>query len=187
MDDIEAALEARPTPQTMALARVIDNLAPLTETVRATLSDPAFTVRFDEATPAQRAEIARLRRTLMDLAAPLQVRIRALDDAVKIAAARSGAKQFPLEHGRVSITPPQNDWVVETQSLRDALVECIEDGAITMAEINNALQPYTAYKADNRLLNYLRDNRGDKVRAAIEKHRYKPEIQPGRMKVSWPD
>lgn len=187
--DIEAALSAQP-PVSLdrALARMVDNLAPLIEVVREVMNEsPLFGLRIDGATPEQRQEIVRLRQLLAALDTPLQIRLRQLDEAVKIAGARTGADTFPVSDTRaIGLERPQQKYVTEEAALREELVNLIPEGVITLAEINRALAPLTIYKPDHRALNALRDHRGELVAAAIAKHRRKPPLDPGQMRVSWP-
>jgi hypothetical protein len=194
--DVEAALEGARTTQHFVVAeapatrieRAMMGLGSLIEPLRQIVTDPdLMPARIDEASPEQRKMITDLRAVLQALEEPLRIRIRSIDEAVKIAHAKTGAKSFPVEGGKaIGVTPPQQDYVTEDEALRKALLALIPEGSITKDEIDRALTPLVYFKPDHRFLNWLRDNRGEKIKAAIEKHRRKPELDPARMKVTWP-
>lgn len=193
MDDLDAAFEQVKGGKAVAvapseLAQFVDNLMPVVEVVRDTVSrSPIFQLRWADASPAQRAEIARARRILQELATPLNLRLKALDEAVKIAYAKTRTTEFVAgDEGKVKVSPPTAKWKVNGAAMRSALLELVDTGAITRQEIDQALKQVIDYEPDNVLLNHLEKTRGDQVAAAIKANRTKPEVEPSKMRVEWP-
>ncbi len=170
------------------LASFVDNLAPVAEVIRQTvIESPIFALRWAEASPDQRGEIARARRILSELVLPINVRLKALDEAVKIAHAKTNAREFAAgDEGKVKVEAPTQKWRVNGSAMRQALLELVDTGAITRQEIDAALKQVIDYEPDNVFLNHLAKTRGDEVAAAINSNRTKPDVDPSRMKVEWP-
>lgn len=192
MTDLDAAFESvkggAVTVAPSDLASFVDNLQPVVEVIRQTvIESPIFALRWADASPDQRAEITRARRILHELVTPLNLRLKALDEAVKIAHAKTNAREFAAgDEGKVKVEAPTQKWRVNGQGMRNALLELVDTGAITRQEIDQALKQVIDYEPDNVLLNHLAKTRGDAVAEAINSHRSKPDVDPSRMKVEWP-
>jgi hypothetical protein len=176
-------------PDARALTTIADSLAATVATVRQSLADaPTFQLRLEEASPAQRYEIVRLRQMLVELREPINARIAALDMHARRVYATTNADQLPVEGtGNIVIEPPANEYVVKEHELRAALLDLAEAGLITKAEVDAAITEQVSYKADHRKLNYLAKHRGDEVKDVIDAYRARVKPDPYRAKVRWPE
>lgn len=105
-------------------------------------------------------------------------------------AAETEATTIPLGEGRkpVLYDKPRADWVTQAEPLRRELLRLSAlDGAPTADEIEKAIKPVIEFVPDHRTLNSLATRYGGDVRAAIEKYRVRPEIDPAKGRAKFPE
>jgi hypothetical protein len=144
---------------------------PLGSELRAAIHDLRTLVPLHEATPQYRADIARLRNLLAEIARDSGTFVDMIDNAFRLAAKAIGADQLATTEGVVEIKRPAGIWKVDAGALQKRLLELVVIGGISEAEIEQVFTTTVETKADNTRLNYLARHRGDAVKDVIDEHR----------------
>jgi hypothetical protein len=165
-----------------SLAEVSAELVPLADTLRATIADIAL-IPVARATPAQRTDLVDLRQRLDRARADLSTWVDAIDISFRRAAIETGAKEFALEDGVVTIEQPRGEWVVNVPALRDEIKAFVAHGVLTQEEFDGIFTNEVKIKADNGRLNSLAAKRGEELAEAIARNRAWKAGDPAGAKV----
>lgn len=170
---------ATKSPDTTAIELAV---LPLTDELKAAIAELELRP-LAEATPEYRADIARLRALLADIAANAATMRDAIDNAFRLAARSVGADQLVTSEGVVELEYPRGEWKVDAPALERAFRKLVADGLLSEAEIAETFSTVVQTKADNRRLNYLEKHRGDAVAEAIKAHRryIEPSMFSGKV------
>lgn len=136
------------------------------------------------ASPEERGRIAALRNRIAGVHRELGTWIEAIDHSFRVAAYRMGAKQLTTDDGVVRVEVARGEWKVRVSDLRAELEELVPHGLISAAELAEVFHTIVEERADNRRLNFLAANRGDEIKAAIERHRtwQEPPLSSARVR-----
>lgn len=133
----------------------------------------------NDATPAERYELARAREVLLKVEQAVQARRKSIDLAFIRAAAARNADQIRLSSGTVRVKPGASRYETHGDKMREQLLKLAQDdGNLTQAEIDEALTVIISVKPNHTKLNYLANHRGEDVKEAIDSNRAKVAPDP---------